>query len=232
MRIQRKPVVTIAYMGGVPVVPEPFCWSLARLVQHSIEALDFQVDLQRARLSYHAAARNGLAATMRGDWLFTLDTDHEFEPDTLARLLNSAQRLDADVISGFYRYRSQPHAPVAYLWSDQPGLANPIGWWEPGKPVFQVDATGGGCLLVHRRIFDMIRAELGEDPFDPRRSHRGGGPVMGEDLSFFDRLHQLGVPAWLDTSIRADHLRWAPVKDEDFMADACVFGQERTLKAA
>lgn len=219
-KLQRKPLVTVGYMGGVPTVPEPFCYSLARMVSFTQEACDFEIALDRAQVSYHSYARNVLAARMQGDWLLMLDTDHEFEPDLLCRLLNTVSQKGIEVLSGLYRYKTPPYQPVAYLWSDKPGKTLPIGSWD--HPVFQVDATGGGCLLVHRSVFDRIRNELGEQPFDIRSP-------WGEDLSFFQRLTQLKIPAYIDTRIEAKHLRWKTVDADDFQADLCVFneGQER-----
>ncbi len=224
---RRVPLVTVAYLGGLAAVAEEFLWSLARLVQHSAESLDFKIELERTKISYHSAARNELARKFRGQWLLQLDTDHEFEPDLLARLLNTALSTETPVVSGLYQYKTPPFQPNAFMWSKIPGRAEPIGWWEPTQPVFRVDATGGGVLLVHRSVFNRIRSELKEEPFDIL-------PPWGEDFSFYQRLSRLGIPAVLDTRIKSYHLRTAHVDLDDYerCKDACTFNDERTTQAA
>lgn len=207
---------TVAYMGGVPTLPEPFVWSWSQMLVFNGERLPFPVHYDRATMSHHSTARNQLAARFVGDWLIMLDTDHWFEPDLVWRILDRASRYNLDVLSGLYRYKSWPHSPVAYCWGDkskgQRTLIK-IGAWPEDSPLFQVDAAGGGCLFVRRTVFDRIREELQEEPFDSTKD------LQGEDIAFFDRLRRLGIPAWLDTRIKAQHLNWHAVGDADFDND-------------
>jgi hypothetical protein len=200
---------TIAYMGGLPSVPEPFTWSWTQMLRFNtayVEGPDKTVHYDRATCSYHPVARNELTARFRGEWLLMLDTDHSFEPDLALRLADRLDKNDLDVVTGFYQYRHPPYAPVLYMFREPkegPGV-RPIAGWNPEFPLVQVDAAGGGCLMVRRRVFDRIRKELGGGPFDVR-------PPLSEDLSFFRCCKDLDIKVYCDTRIRYRHLTWKPI---------------------
>jgi hypothetical protein len=220
--IGRKPIGTVAYMGGVPAVLESFCWSLAQLVafsaHYACENTEF-IHLDRSDHSFHSWARNALAERMLGDWLLMLDTDHQFEPDLLARLLHRMNTYDLDVVTAVYQFKRPPHSPVLYGWLKpagsegadagvEPGLVPLAGWGEAGD-VMEVAAAGAGSLLVRRRVFERIEAELKERPFDVI----GQG---GEDLSFFRRLRKLGLKAYVDPRVECHHLQVRPLSLADY----------------
>jgi hypothetical protein len=224
----RKAIGTAAYMGGVPAVLEPFCWAWGQMVQYNAmyvcQANEY-VHLDRAKISFHSWARNDLVDRFLGDWLFMLDTDHQPEPDILARLLHRMNEYDLDVIVGIYQYRYPPHPPVLYGWNS--GKLARLGKWNEDAPVQTIGGAGAGCLLVQRQVFDRIKNELHEQPFDVI----GQG---GEDLAFFDRLKRLNIKAYFDCGVECPHLTIKPVTLKDFkrpgkhelmrIADADDFG--------
>lgn len=199
---------TVAIMAGVPAILEPFSWSYARLVEFNSEYLTTtksRIHYIKAGYSDHAPARNDLVNRMQGDWLLQLDTDLEFAPDLLYRMLDRMARGNLDVLTGLYRYKDKPCTPVLYCWDK--GRLRPIGQ-PPRSPIFEVAAAGGGCLLVRRRVFERIANELGEPPFDRVHPH-------SEDLSFFYRLRRLGIPAYCDQRIELGHLKSTGVQAPD-----------------
>lgn len=215
MRFSKKVLGTVGYMGGVLAVPEPFCWSLAQLVQFTNEYVCGPgeiVHLARSRVSFHSHARAELVQQARGDWLLMLDTDHQFEPDLLARLLRAMDAHDAQVVVGLYRDRAEPHAPVLYR-RHPSGLFCQVGDFDPPDQPLWVDSAGAGCLLCRRAVFARIEAELGERPFDQTGA-------LSEDHSFFKRLAQLDVPVLCDPRIECHHLYQKPVTAADFDPDA------------
>ena len=108
--------------------------------------------------------------------------------------------LASGVVHNCFKY--PPHAPVLYAWheneSKQGGMVV-IGGWGDKSHIWEVAGAGGGCLLVKRSVFDRIKNDLGENPFDVI----GQG---GEDLSFFHRLRKLGIKAFVDDRIQCHHL--------------------------
>lgn len=215
-----QPHGTVAYMGGVPCILERFLACYSQMQEYNQDFLP-RLHYDHAGISYHAAARNKLASRMRGEWLVMLDTDHEFEPDLIARLLNTATRYDIDVLTGLYQYKHPPHAPVLYGWINRDNPlegVQPISSWDRSLPVFTIDSAGAGTLFVRRRVFDRIRNELKQRPFDPLLP-------LSEDNSFFYRLKQLGIPAWVDTRIQSYHLQVRGVHMDDFDQSAIQPGR-------
>jgi GT2 family glycosyltransferase len=144
---------------------------------------------------------------MQGDWLLMLDTDHVFEPDLCARLLKLANECEVDVITGLYQFKHGHHSPVLYRFQEPASC--PWGDWDREAKLFQVDGAGAGCLWVRRSVFQRLRAELGDGPFDIT-------PPFGEDFSFFRRLATLGIPAYCAPAVECHHLRSAPVTLADY----------------
>jgi len=206
MIIAKRPIGTVAYMGGVASLDEEFCWSWGQMIQCNNEFLakpGEYVHLDRARTSDHASARNYLARNFLGEWLFQTDTDHQFEPDLVCRMVALMDRLQLNVLTGIYCYRTPPYLPLIYAWSEKDQAFAVIAEWnEPpeDQPVFKVDCAGAGCLLVRRPVFNTIRQELGEEPF----SHMG---ALSEDFSFFRRCMKLNIPVFCAPHIESYHIR-------------------------
>src|SRR6266404_6960629 len=117
MKIQKKILGTVAYMGGIPAIPEYFVWSWSNMVQFNCQYLEGpheRIHYDRALTSFHANARNDMVKRMKGEWLLQLDCDHLWEPDLLARLLLRMDKHNLDVVTGLYVYKEPPHAPVLY----------------------------------------------------------------------------------------------------------------------
>lgn len=201
---------TVAYMGGIPALYEEFVHSWTGLICHAHEYVcgpGEYVHFDRAKVSVHDVARNVLAESMRGQWLLQLDCDHAFEPDLLARLMNVAEDTGADVVTGLYLMRHAPFPPVLYRQTDA-GLSQ-LGDWDRSLSALEVDSAGGGCLWVRRKVFDRIREELGERPFDRVQG-------MGEDHSFFLRCKRLGIKAVCAVDVECHHLHVKALQKSDY----------------
>jgi hypothetical protein len=206
----RKPIGTIAYMGGVVAIPEEFTYSLANMIAYNYEYVclpNEYIHLDRAKISYHCFARNSLVDRMKGDWLLMLDTDHRFDPDVCARILHLAEKYKVDVISGIYCYKYEPYSPVAFRWNGE-GY-EPIGDWDRSVDLFRVDSSGAGCLWVRKNVFKRIKSELKCGPFDIEWPY-------SEDHSFFNKLRKLEIKAYCAPLIEADHLTVTPVKIDNY----------------
>src|SRR3990167_2752947 len=97
------------------------------------------------------------------DWILLLDADMEFQPDTLERLRSH----QLPYVSGYYlRRRFQPIAPVWFRynpngeWPHMPWMVDP----ERGK-LHKLGASGWGCVLVHREVFEAVGKLLKGEPF-------------------------------------------------------------------
>lgn len=214
-----QPIGTIAYLGGLPAVLEPFCWAWGQLIQANAEFLcgpGEYVHYDKATVSLHFYARNSLVERFLGDWLLMLDTDHAPEPDLAIRLvslLRLVQDRGVGVISGVYCHRAGPRSPVLYQWNEAGDGLLPIGDWDPGATLLQVGSAGGGALLVRRWVYERIERELHEQPFSLRAP-------LGEDHSFFHRCKELDIPVYAAMQVESPHLEVRAFGLDDFDHDA------------
>lgn len=161
--------------------------------------------------------RNDIARTfLAGDceWLVMIDTDMGFEPDTIDRLIASADPKGRPVVgalcfgwkplkegpAGAVRY--EPF-PTLYRWvdaKDEPGFA--VMHDFPEGEVVPVAGTGAACLLMHRSALEKVRDEHGPEWFTPLRVR---GTLFSEDLSFCIRLATVGIQPHVDTSVKTSH---------------------------
>ena len=164
-----------------------------------------------------------------GEWLWMVDTDMGFAPDTVDRLVASAHPQERPVMGGlcfaikrqqrgdFYaeRYRI---APTVYEYLD---LGDEVGF-RPildyrRDTVVQVAGTGAACLLMHRSALEVVRAKYGDAWFDPITHPTGGKGrprTFSEDLSFCIRLQAVDLPVHVDTAVKTCHDKGGIFLDE------------------
>lgn len=204
---QRKAIGTIAYMGGIMSLPEPFVWSWTQLVEYSNEALcqtNEYIKKDRSRMSLHDMARNELVSRMKGDWIMMLDTDMEFDPDVCARLVMLMYRHDLDVVTGLYPYKGNPALPILHMYNEETKKHEIIGSWPKDANLFEVDSGGAGCLLIRRRCLEKVIKEGKAFPFERIGS-------WGEDFSFFSRVRQVGMKVYCAWRVQCGHLTYNPL---------------------
>ena len=184
-----------------------------------------------------AAARNiavkGFLDDNKADWLWFVDTDMGFGPDTVNRLMTSAHPVDRPVMGAmtFSAMREEEDGaggfrllftPVVMDWvhnDDQTGWAP--RWDYPRDEVTRVDGTGSACILIHRSVFEQVREMYVEQKPDwanwyTRTINPRTGDLIGEDLSFCLRMMQRGIPIHVDTSVQTTHAKRLWLAQEDY----------------
>jgi len=185
------------------------------------------------------AGRNQIAKVVLDDseseWLFMIDSDMGFAPDTVDRLVASADAELRPVMGGLAfacktdgkaslygtRYVA---APTVY---DYVELPDSVGFVARARyerdAVSPVAGTGAACLLVHRSALEKVRAKYGDNWFTPVTHPKGS--TFSEDLSFCVRLAGVGVPIHVDTAVKTTH-------DKGFaFLDEAWFDQQQTARA-
>lgn len=161
------------------------------------------------------------------EWLWFIDTDMGFEPNTVDRLLDAADPVERPVVGalcfglrenaydGMGGRRAIP-VPTLYTWARTPkgefGFTN--RWAYPPNTLVQVAGTGAACLLIHRTALEKIRGEHGDMWFDQVRY--GDGRPVSEDLSFCYRLNGVGVPVFVHTGVKTTHHKQIFVAEQDY----------------
>lgn len=175
-------------------------------------------------------AVTGFLSGEHADWLWWVDTDMGFAPDTVDRLLAAADPQERPVVGGLcFAYkeagpdglggaRCAPR-PTLFDWvteDDKAGFKGRTTY--PVNDLVRVDGTGSACLLVHRSVLERIKGEFG--PVWYNRAPAPGGGWISEDLSFCMRLGALGVPVFVHTGVRTSHAKTTWVVEEDYWSQA------------
>lgn len=173
------------------------------------------------------------------EWLWFVDTDMGFAPDTVDRLATSAVARGAKVIGAlcFAGLRRKPPVgrtlyaerfliqPTVYEWVevrtpsgdiDEVGFRPIIDYKR--DDVIEVAATGAACLLIHRSVLVSVRHYLGDSWFDPVSipdGYKGRPRTFSEDMSFCLRVRQLNYSIHVDTSVKTTHEKGFVYLDEE-----------------
>lgn len=131
------------------------------------------------------------------DWIFFADDDTIPPPDAVTHLLHH----DFDVVSGLYYSRRTPILPVA-RYDSRPHPSH-IGSFTPGD-IIDVDLVGAGCLLVRRKIFEILPRPWFE--WKAEREDVAEHERLSEDFAFSRKLRYIGVKVKLDTGVRCRHV--------------------------
>lgn len=153
--------------------------------------------------------------TMQGfDWLWFVDTDMVFEPDTLDRMLQTADKNERPIVGALcFKWKDGRQAvPTIYGFNDDNKIVEFYG--------YQTDAlvnamTGTGCLLIHKSVLTKMATQHAK-PYQWFREEAYDGMPIGEDITFCLRALQLGFPIVVDTSISVGH-------EKPIVIDAAVF---------
>lgn len=177
-----------------------------------------EIDRHRNRLAAHFV-RN----FPDSEWLWFIDADMGFQPDTLERLLDSADPIGSPVMAGLapvVKYDVDGFNGFEYLGVRPAFTRGPPQHWGclwppksepyPADEVIQVGAVGAACMLIHRCVLELI----GDDWFSFR--YAPDGCRMTEDVSFCWRLAEAGIPIHLNTGVKLTHHKglWASLPDE------------------
>lgn len=148
----------------------------------------------------------------KSDWLLMIDSDEQLTLQAFDQLVDTAHDKDRPIVSGlvFAAMDAGRHLypkPMPAIFQDTPAGFVPLDKYDQNA-IFEVEAAGTGCLLIHRSVFEKMR-----ETADP---HQGtdwcwfwDGPVngtwTGEDLLFSRRVRQLGYPIYVNTAAILPH---------------------------
>lgn len=162
------------------------------------------------------------------DWLFWVDTDMGFDPDSLERLVLAADPVERPIVGGlcFAMKHQAPDGRGGYLLKPLPTLfglmKHPdqgIGFVNrmvyPENSMVQVAGTGSAFILIHRSVLTKLREVHGDEWYD-LVSYRDGAPVS-EDLSFCWRAGMAGFPLFVHTGIGTTHHKQVWVDDSYYV---------------
>lgn len=164
----------------------------------------------------------------KADWLWWTDADMGFAPDTLERLLEAADPAERPVVGAlcFSQRETQPDemggwrtlaTPTIFDWATiagQQGFA--VRWNYQPDALVRCAGTGMACILVHRSVFERVKAAHGPVWYD-RVPNTTTGQLISEDLSFCLRVGALGIPVHVHTGVKTSHLKPLWLAEDDYL---------------
>lgn len=147
------------------------------------------------------------------EWVWIMDDDHTFPPETLLKLLD----YEVDLIVPLYVQRTPPYRPVIYRDEPEPGWFANYTWTElAGKTgLLPVVSAGKGGILIRRRVVEALTP-----PWFERVA------TMGEDHYFFTKARRAGFQPYCALDVPLGHVtplivrphrmvdgRWCPIID-------------------
>ena len=150
--------------------------------------------------------------TTDADWLLMIDSDERLSLATWHKLIDAAHDKDRPIVSGlvfaafFDGEDSLRPVPTIYQMDPEKGLEAIDAY--PIDKLIEVDATGTGCLLIHRSVLlDMQKQATPNQGKDWAWFVEGAidGTYFGEDLLFSKRLKSMGYKIFAHTGAILPH---------------------------
>jgi len=222
--------VVVAFVHPVEVAVG-FMHSFQRLVLHDMTGPRRLVGVEQRNASANITnARNDATLAFLenydAEWLWWVDADMVFEPDTLDRLLDSAHDASHPIVGALcYGAHHKRLFPTLYRFvNDEDGKPRTERFDTfPDAGKFQVHATGAACLLVHRSVIAAMHAAAaeGRQMFTPAypffQETAMGDQQVGEDVTFCMRAGLLGYPVNVDCGIRIGHQKVTVLEHDDYV---------------
>lgn len=133
------------------------------------------------------------------DYLFFIDSDIIIKDGQLDRLLSH----EKDAIAGVYYKSTPPHEPLPRKKVAE-NLYAPIEFEEnKDNNLIEIDGTGMGCFLIKTDVFDKIPYPWFEFKYYKKN---GKYEQVSEDLLFCQKLQDIGIKIYCDTSVQCLHI--------------------------
>jgi glycosyltransferase involved in cell wall biosynthesis len=152
------------------------------------------------------------------EWLWWVDTDMGFAPDTVDRLFEAADPAERPIVGGLCFFNREEASdemggyrtnvvPTVYDWVSKDGqMGWSVRWGYPPDSIVRAAGTGSACILIHRSVFEKIEQASGRVWYD-RVPNTTTGQLIGEDLSFCLRAGALDIPVHVHTGVPTTHFK-------------------------
>jgi hypothetical protein len=164
----------------------------------------------------------------KSDWLLLIDSDEQLTLEAFDKLLETAHDKERPVVAGLvfagFGIEGAPYPkPVPAIFQDAPEGFLPLYKYDKNS-VFEIDAAGTGCLLIHRSVLEKMR-ETADKNQGTDWCWFWDGPVdgnwIGEDLLFCRRIRALGFPIYVNTGAILPHQKsyWLEERHHELWKD-------------
>lgn len=129
------------------------------------------------------------------DYIFFVEHDMVFEPETLNKLLAD----DKDIICANYNFRSEPRQSMVFRFNDKGELEN-IPQRELPKETFQAGAIPTGLTLIKTSVFEKLNK-----PYFFYEYDKEGRMKTSQDVYFSLSARKAGFEVWVNPNIEVGH---------------------------
>lgn len=172
-------------------VKADFALALAGMTGYSAVS-GHQMMLINEKSSLITAARNNLVRRAReagADYALFVDSDMQFPPDALVRLVTH----DKDVVAATYNKRVPPFSTLGNFRGEIR---------TEHKGLIEADSLPTGLMLIRMAVFDRFRAPWFRESYeDEFRTDSNPDGVVGEDINFCRSVRKSGLKVWCDIDL-------------------------------
>lgn len=155
----------------------------------------YQIPFARNRAVKNALNNNA-------DYLFFVDADMIFPPETLRVLLSH----NVDIVNALAFRRIKPHYPCIFNWDESNGCYITADYSKSQKRLLKVDACGMPCILIKTDVFKKM-----QEPWYYYRDN-----LFSSDLTFCENAKKAGFDINIDTQLKIGHIGEEKIIDESF----------------
>lgn len=148
--------------------------------------------------------------TTDSEWLFWVDSDIVLNKVAVEKIWNAADKDLSPIVSGLYFYPIQDDKkivikPCLYNFSNDPHAAVSIEDFEKDS-IVKIEASGFGCLLMHRSAIEKLISLSGYVDFFGINAVSNLS-TESEDFNFFSYLLKYNIPVYAHTGAIVDHVK-------------------------
>jgi len=148
------------------------------------------------------------------EWLLWIDSDICITNQVLELVWNSADPVERPVVSGTYFISKQMEQsimqpfPALFLAHEDKYTMSYVHPLPTEPQLIKVDYAGFGFLLMHRSAIDKMKAFHKDKPFFLETMDSVNKETfIGEDIQFFMRMKEAGVPLYAHTGALVRHIK-------------------------
>lgn len=215
---EKQKTVLIGVPSGSGVMPTMMVQSLLSL-HKPMPAGFITVERQRVDKARNAIAMEALKNNF--DYLMFIDDDNPVPPETLEVMLSDDKDIVTVPILSRNPNKDGSHNLCSFYAEEvktsvgKLRLYYPIKEFKDEAPLHRVDATGTGCVLIKRRVLEVLFDKYQDNIFEfgdirfKKQKIKGieyDRRTMSEDCEFSERAVDAGFEIWLDDRIRPVHI--------------------------
>lgn len=144
------------------------------------------------------------------DWMLWVDSDIVVTQPAFNLLWKNRDAVKRPVVSGVYFVTMEPNQPlpapapcIFNIVNDENGRGNLAVHPLPENQLIPIDVAGLGFTLMHKSVAKKLREAYGETTFEITI----GKQHISEDVSFFYKLKDLGIPVHAHTGAHVPHIK-------------------------